>query len=91
MARRLIKRSLSEKTRVDELIERVHMELSRGGTMYSVHEFNYTLAELIVAECANLTRTLEMFRSEMVEPNAYTGKVFLEETIYEHFSMEKKQ
>ena len=89
MARRLIKRSLTEKTRVDELIERVHMELSRGGTMYSVHEFNYTLAELIVAECANLTR-MQML-SFMSEPNAYTGKVFLEETIYDHFSMEKKQ
>jgi CYTH domain-containing protein len=89
MARRLIKRSLTEKTRVDELIERVHMELSRGGTMYSVHEFNYTLAELIVAECANLTR-MQML-SFMTEPDAYTGKVFLEETIYDHFSMEKKQ
>jgi len=89
MARRLIKRSLTQKTRVDELIERVHMELSRGGTMYSVHEFNYTLSELIVAECANLTRTQML--SFMVEPNAFTGKVFLEETIYDHFSMEKKQ
>jgi hypothetical protein len=29
--------------------------------------------------------------SFMSEPNAYTGKVFLEETIYDHFSMEKKQ
>jgi hypothetical protein len=89
MARRLIKRSLTEKTRVDELIERVHMELSRGGTMYSVHEFNYTLAEVIVAECANLTR-MQML-SFMSEPNAFTGKVFLEETIYDHFSMEKKE
>jgi len=89
MARRLIKRSLTEKTRVDELIERVHMELSRGGTMYSVHEFNYTLAEVIVAECANLTR--KQMLSFMTEPDAFTGKVFLEETIYDHFSMEKKQ
>jgi CYTH domain-containing protein len=89
MARRLIKRSLTEKTRVDELIEQVHMELSRSGTMYSVHEFNYTLSELIVAECANLTRTQML--SFMTEPNAFTGKVFLEETIYKHFSMEKSE
>jgi len=85
MARRMIKRSLTEKTRVDELIERVHMELSRSGTMYSVHEFNYTLSELIVAECANLVRKeLLMF----TDPNKFTGKVLLEETIYKHFNME---
>jgi CYTH domain-containing protein len=88
MARRLIKRSLTEKTRVDELIERVHMELSRGGTMYSVHEFNYTLAELIVAECADLVRKEVLI---FTDPYKYTGKVFLEETIYNHFSMEKKE
>lgn len=87
MARRLIKRSLSEKTRIDELIERVHMELSRSGTMYSVHEFNYTLAELIVAECANVVRT--EFLSFMA-PNQYTGQVILEETIYKHFDMERE-
>jgi hypothetical protein len=29
--------------------------------------------------------------SFMTEPDAYTGKVFLEETIYNHFSMEKKE
>jgi hypothetical protein len=85
MARRLIKRSLTEKTRVDELIERVHMELSRSGTIYSVHEFNYTLAEVIVAECANVVRT--EFLSFMA-PNQYTGKVLLEETLYKHFNME---
>jgi hypothetical protein len=85
MARRLIKRSLIEKTRVDELIERVHMELSRSGTIYSVHEFNYTLAEVIVAECANVVRT--EFLSFMA-PNQFTGKVLLEETLYKHFNME---
>jgi len=85
MARRLIKRSLTEKTRVDELIERVHMELSRSGTMYSVHEFNYTLAEVIVGECANVVRKeLLMF----TDPNKFTGQVILEETIYKHFDME---
>jgi len=47
------------------------------------------LVELVVTECANLTR-MQML-SFMVEPNAFTGKVFLEETIYEHFSMEKAE
>jgi hypothetical protein len=88
MARRLIKRSLTQKTRVDELIERVHMELSRSGAMYSVHDFNYTLAELVVTECADLVRKEVLI---FTDPYKYTGQVILEETIYNHFSMEKAE
>ena len=89
MARRLIKRSLTDRTKADILIDEAHAIASDSVSVYSVHEFNRTLIELVVKECANLTRTQML--SFMTEPDAYTGKVFLEETIYNHFSMEKKE
>jgi hypothetical protein len=89
MARRMTKRYITKDDIVDVLVDRAHKILSEDDSIYSVHEFNRTLVELVVSECANLTRTQML--SFMVEPDAFTGKVFLEETIYDHFSMEKTE
>jgi len=88
MARRMTKRSITKDDIVDVLVDRTHKVLSDDVSIYSVHEFNRTLVELVVTECANLTR--KQMLSLMVEPDAFTGKVFLEETIYEHFGMERE-
>ncbi len=89
MARRMTKRSITKDDMVDVLVDRTHKVLSDYVSIYSVHEFNRTLVELVVKECADTVRREAL--SFMSEPNAYTGKVFLEETLYKHFSMEKSE
>jgi hypothetical protein len=88
MARRMTERYITKDDIVDELVDRAHKVLSDDGSIYSVHEFNRTLVELVVSECANVVRT--EFLSFMA-PNQYVGQVILEETIYNHFSMEKAE
>jgi len=87
MARRLIKRSLTERTKADILIDEAHAIASDSVSIYSVHEFNRTLVELVVKECGDLVRReLLLF----TDPAKFTGRVILEETIYSHFGMEVK-
>jgi hypothetical protein len=88
MARRMTKRSITKDDMVDVLVNRTHKVLSDDVSIYSVHEFNRTLVELVVKECGDLVRKeLLMF----TDPNKFTGQVILEETIYKHFSMEKSE
>ena len=88
MARRMTNRYITKDDIVDVLVDRAHKVLSDDVSIYSVHEFNRTLVELVVSECADLVRKEVLI---FTDPYKYTGKVFLEETIYDHFSMEKKQ
>jgi hypothetical protein len=88
MARRMTKRSITKDDMVDVLVDRTHKVLSDDVSIYSVHEFNRTLVELVVKECGDLVRKeLLMF----TDPAKFTGQVILEETIYKHFSMEKSE
>jgi len=85
MARRMTKRYITKDDIVDVLVDRTHKVLSDDVSIYSVHEFNRTLVELVVTECADLVRKeLLMF----TDPTKFTGKVLLEETLYKHFNME---
>ena len=90
MARRLTKRSLTEKDKIELLIDEAHSiaTIRPNGNVhsyYSVQEFNRILSELVVKECADLVRKeLLMF----TDPSKYTGRVNLEETLYKHFNME---
>jgi hypothetical protein len=88
MARRMTKRSITKDDIVDVLVDRTHKVLSDDVSIYSVHEFNRTLVELVVSECADLVRKEVLI---FTDPYKYTGQVLLEETIYEHFSMEKTE
>jgi hypothetical protein len=88
MARRMTKRSITKDDMVDVLVDRTHKVLSDDVSIYSVHEFNRTLVELVVKECADtVRRELLLF----TDPAKFTGRVILEETIYKHFSMEKSE
>ncbi len=88
MARRMTKLSITKDDIVDVLVDRTHKVLSDDVSIYSLHEFNRTLVELVVKECADLVRKeLLLF----TDPSKYVGKVNLEETIYKHFSMEKSE
>jgi hypothetical protein len=88
MARRMTKRSITKDDIVDVLVDRTHKVLSDDVSIYSVHEFNRTLVELVVKECGDLVRReLLLF----TDPAKFTGRVILEETIYKHFSMEKTE
>jgi hypothetical protein len=85
MARRLIKRTETFTDRIDFIVQDAHKILSKENSIYSVNEFNVTLVELVVKECADLVRKeLLLF----TDPSKYVGKVNLEETIYNHFNME---
>ena len=87
MARRMTKRSITKDDMVDVLVNRTHKVLSDDVSIYSVHEFNRTLVELVVKECGDLVRReLLLF----TDPAKFTGRVILEETIYSHFGMEVK-
>ena len=84
MARRLIKRTTAPVNRIEFILQDAHKILSKDNSIYSVHEFNITLAELIVKECADIARReILMF----TDPSKYTGKVLIEEAIYKHFNM----
>jgi hypothetical protein len=81
----MTKRSITKDDMVDVLVDRTHKVLSDDVSIYSVHEFNRTLVELVVKECGDLVRKeLLMF----TDPNKFTGQVILEETLYKHFNME---
>ena len=84
MARRMTKRYITKDDIVDVLVDRTHKVLSDDGSIYSVHEFNRTLIELVVKECADIAR-----REILVFNNSitYNGIVLLEEAIYKHFNM----
>jgi hypothetical protein len=85
MARRMTKRYITKDDIVDVLVDRTHEVLLDDVSIYSVHEFNRTLVELVVKECGDLVRKeLLMF----TDPTKFTGKVLLEETLYKHFNME---
>jgi len=84
LARRLIKRTTAPVNRIEFILQDAHKILSKDNSIYSVHEFNITLAELIVKECADIARReILMF----TDPSKYTGKVLIEEAIYKHFNM----
>jgi hypothetical protein len=84
MARRMTKRYITKDDIVDVLVDRTHKILSDDVSIYSVHEFNRTLIELVVKECADIARReILMF----TDPSKYTGKVLIEEAIYKHFNM----
>jgi hypothetical protein len=85
MARRMTKRYITKDDIVDVLVDQTHKVLSDDVSIYSVHEFNRTLVELVVKECADLVRKEVLM---FTDPNKYTGQVLLEETIYKHFDME---
>ena len=84
MASRMTKRYITKDDIVDALVDRTHKILSDDGSIYSVHEFNRTLIELVVKECADIAR-----REILVFNNSitYNGIVLLEEAIYKHFNM----
>jgi hypothetical protein len=84
MARRMTKRYITKDDIVDVLVDRTHKVLSDDVSIYSVHEFNRTLIELVVKECADIAR-----REILVFNNSitYNGIVLLEEAIYKHFNM----
>lgn len=90
MARRLIKKTLTDRTIADILIDEAHSiaTIRPNGNVhsyYSVQEFNRILVELVVKECADtVRRELLLF----TDPNKFTGRVNLEETLYSHFNME---
>jgi hypothetical protein len=88
MASRMTKRYITKDDIVDALVDRTHKILSDDGSIYSVHEFNRTLIELVVKECADIAR-----REILVFNNSitYNGIVLLEEAIYKHFNMEKAE
>jgi hypothetical protein len=88
MARRMTKRSITKDDMVDVLVDRTHKVLSDDVSIYSVHEFNRTLVELVVEECGDIVRREAL---SFTDPSKYTGRVILEETIYKHFSMEKTE
>jgi len=84
MARRMTKRYITKDDIVDVLVDRAHKVLSDDVSIYSVHEFNRTLIELVVKECADIARReILMFNNSV----PYNGKVLLEEAIYKHFNM----
>jgi hypothetical protein len=84
MARRLIKRTTAPVNRIEFILQDAHKILSKDNSMYSVHEFNITLAELVVKECADIARReILMFNNSV----PYNGKVLIEEAIYKHFNM----
>ena len=88
MARRMTKRYITKDDIVDVLIDRAHKVLSDDVSIYSVHEFNRTLIELVVKECADIARReILMFNNSV----PYNGKVLIEEAIYKHFNMEKAE
>jgi hypothetical protein len=84
MAHRMTKRYITKDDIVDVLVDRTHKVLSDDVSIYSVHEFNRTLIELVVKECADIAR-----REILVFNNSitYNGIVLLEEAIYKHFNM----
>jgi len=84
MARRMTKRYITKDDIVDVLVDRAHKVLSDDVSIYSVHEFNRTLIELVVKECADIARReILMFNNSV----PYNGKVLIEEAIYKHFNM----
>lgn len=80
----MTKRYITKDDIVDVLVDRTHKVLSDDVSIYSVHEFNRTLIELVVKECADIAR-----REILVFNNSitYNGIVLLEEAIYKHFNM----
>jgi hypothetical protein len=84
MARRMTKRYITKDDIVDVLVDRTHKILLDDVSIYSVHEFNRTLIELVVKECADIARReILMFNNSV----PYNGKVLIEEAIYKHFNM----
>jgi hypothetical protein len=88
MARRMTKRYITKDDIVDVLVDRTHKVLSDDVSIYSVHEFNRTLIELVVKECADIARREILMFNNSVQ---YNGIVLLEEAIYKHFNMEKAE
>jgi len=80
----MTKRYITKDDIVDVLVDRAHKVLSDDVSIYSVHEFNRTLIELVVKECADIARReILMFNNSV----PYNGKVLIEEAIYKHFNM----
>jgi len=80
----MTKRYITKDDIVDVLVDRTHKVLSDDVSIYSVHEFNRTLIELVVKECADIARReILMFNNSV----PYNGKVLIEEAIYKHFNM----
>jgi hypothetical protein len=84
----MTKRYITKDDIVDLLVDRAHKVLSDDVSIYSVHEFNRTLVELVVKECGDIARREAL---SFTDPAKFTGRVILEETIYKHFSMEKSE
>ena len=82
----MTKRYINKDDIVDVLVDRTHKVLSDDVSIYSVHEFNRTLIELVVKECADLVRNELLFFTG-TGTITFTGKVLLEEAIYKHFNM----